>query len=667
MLAAPAPAYASEKRSRVAPALSPTSTPGAKPPKPKGRGLRHKYRMRREAENATAKIGADIQDLWTPDLLLANPPTPSDVTLELLMANQTHMGHATTLWNPENSRYILGVRENIHIISLEATASHLRRAARVVEEVAYRGGIILFVGTRRDHHQVVSRAAQLADACRVWTRWVPGLITNREILLKSNLVRVVDENDQTIPGFDVYSRMPRPLIPDLVICLNPLENEPLLHECALSNIPTIGVIDTDANPSKVTYVIPANDDSLRSVSVVAGVLGRAGQIGNRRRLKAAKEGTVTWKTTSVMEDVIDQTRKRMESTASEAGFTTVSKETQEKPENAEEREMSPEDMETLREQLRTREGLSEEESESRPGAEGSHSAEPSITEVPEEMPESSNETRPQASENIGTTAAIEENRVEIEASESSRGTVRNTADVEHEATSIPPSRALRGEQTISQPENTPSEPIVTKDKLVQPVDDVVTQDVAPEPDESKLATTSEAVKATSPIAPAKQPSASAPEVSEPVTTEEIVARAADPAVVEPLADSKPALVPETSVNDSPDSTAPSVPKEPEVPQVQAAAETVETMEEIENAEATQSPATSEPPSSPSPPAPVRDKVEGPKPTERVLATEDHIMMESQLAEKLAAEAVEAIAQQQKTEIDSESPNTTTRGNESKQG
>jgi small subunit ribosomal protein S2 len=79
------------------------------------------------------------------------------------------------------------------------------------------------------------------------------------------------------------------LKPDLVICLNPLENEPLLHECGLNNVPTIGIIDTDADPTRVTYPIPANDDSLRSVAVIAGVLGRAGQAGQKRRLEQAKK------------------------------------------------------------------------------------------------------------------------------------------------------------------------------------------------------------------------------------------------------------------------------------------------------------------------------------------------------------------------------------------
>jgi small subunit ribosomal protein S2 len=78
--------------------------------------------------------------------------------------------------------------------------------------------------------------------------------------------------------------------PDLVICLNPMENEVLLKECGQKCVPTIGIIDTDANPSLVTYQIPANDDSLRCVTVIAGVLGRAAEQGQAKRLEQTKEG-----------------------------------------------------------------------------------------------------------------------------------------------------------------------------------------------------------------------------------------------------------------------------------------------------------------------------------------------------------------------------------------
>ena len=85
------------------------------------------------------------------------------------------------------------------------------------------------------------------------------------------------------------------LKPSLVVVLNCPENQVCLHECALQNIPTIGIVDTDVNPSWVTYQIPANDDSWRSVALVAGVLSRAAADGNIERLKYAKEeGKATW-------------------------------------------------------------------------------------------------------------------------------------------------------------------------------------------------------------------------------------------------------------------------------------------------------------------------------------------------------------------------------------
>jgi len=105
---------------------------------------------------------------------------------------------------------------------------------------------------------------------------------------------VVDEFDREAAGFNDQLVEKSVLKPDLVVCLNPLENYVMLHECGLAGIPTIGIIDTDANPTWVTYPIPANDDSIRSVQVIAGVLGRAGQEGQKRRKQAALLGTVTY-------------------------------------------------------------------------------------------------------------------------------------------------------------------------------------------------------------------------------------------------------------------------------------------------------------------------------------------------------------------------------------
>jgi small subunit ribosomal protein S2 len=226
-------------------------------------GVKENYFLTKHLKKRTAKLGSVVEPVYVPDTFVRNPPKPEDVTLELLLASQSHLGHSTSLWNPANQRYIFGIRQGVHIISLEETAAHLRRAAKVVEGVAYHGGLILFVGTRAGQSSAVVKAAELAKGCHLFERWIPGIITNGDQLLAKCDLKVVDKDDTEITsGFETKVEEWAALKPDLVVCLNPLENYIMLHECGLNNIPTIGIIDTDADPTWVTYPIPANDDRL---------------------------------------------------------------------------------------------------------------------------------------------------------------------------------------------------------------------------------------------------------------------------------------------------------------------------------------------------------------------------------------------------------------------
>lgn len=216
--------------------------------------------LRERVKRSIRPVGSVVQKRYEQDELIANPLQPSEITLERLMAAQTHMGHHASLWNPANSRYIYGVRQGIHIISLETTAAHLRRAAKVVEEVSYRGGLVLFAGTRKGQMEIVTEAAKEAKACHLFSKWTPGSITNKNLILGSRAVNIVNERDEVLPGFESFRGEVQPLVPDLVVCFNPLENYTLLYECGLAGVPTIGVIDSDADPTWVTYTIPANDD-----------------------------------------------------------------------------------------------------------------------------------------------------------------------------------------------------------------------------------------------------------------------------------------------------------------------------------------------------------------------------------------------------------------------
>ena len=254
------------------------------------------------SEKFTKALGSRVPAHYEPYKLLTQPPFPSEITLELLLASQAHLGHKTSHWNPMNSRYIFGIRQGIHIISLDVTAAHLRRACRVVSGVAERGGLILFVGTRPGQDRCVVKAAELAKGCHLFERWTPGSITNGHQILGYCETKLVDEFDREIAGYN-ESLSDRPVLkPDLVVCLNPIENWVMLHECALNAVPTIGIIDTNANPTWVTYPIPANDDSLRCVQVIAGVLGRAAEEGQRNRIENAAQGHITYTPATLGDD-----------------------------------------------------------------------------------------------------------------------------------------------------------------------------------------------------------------------------------------------------------------------------------------------------------------------------------------------------------------------------
>lgn len=139
----------------------------------------------------------------------------------------------------------------------------LRRAANLVRAVAYAKGQIIFVGTRPDLRPIVQKAAERLGerGYHVGERWLPGTLTNKIQMHSLDVVTTTK------------------VIPDLVILLNPLANLNAIRECAIEHVPTIGIIDSNADPRIVMYPIPANDESTRTAELVAGVLSIAAREG----------------------------------------------------------------------------------------------------------------------------------------------------------------------------------------------------------------------------------------------------------------------------------------------------------------------------------------------------------------------------------------------------
>ncbi|KIJ69341.1 hypothetical protein HYDPIDRAFT_105935 [Hydnomerulius pinastri MD-312] len=197
---------------------------------------------------------------------------PSETTLSALIASGAHFGHTKALMNPNFLPYAYGVRAGLTIIDMEQTLPLLRRAANLVRAVAQRGGTVLFVGTRPELREIIRKAASKLDeqGYHIGERWLPGTLTNRNQLfqLEGKSFRVT---------------------PDLVIFLNPIANMNAIRECAIQHVPTIGIVDSNVDPRIVMYPIPANDESPRTASLIAGVLGIAGREGVLMRKEEEKD------------------------------------------------------------------------------------------------------------------------------------------------------------------------------------------------------------------------------------------------------------------------------------------------------------------------------------------------------------------------------------------
>jgi small subunit ribosomal protein S2 len=218
--------------------------------------------------------------------------------MQHLLAAQVHLGHSVDTWHPAMNPFIYGNRNGIHIINLDHTLTHLRRAINITREVSLRGGNILFVGSKPILHRIVVQAAYQGNAYFA-TRWIGGLLTNKERILRRSVGydpdKVVQENkafgdvlgtsedgtELVLPT--LLKSQPFVHSPDLVILLDYVNNSWAAREANYAGVPVIAVCDTDCDPSKVQYPIPANDDSSASLSLIAGVLSRASKEGFDKR------------------------------------------------------------------------------------------------------------------------------------------------------------------------------------------------------------------------------------------------------------------------------------------------------------------------------------------------------------------------------------------------
>ncbi len=271
------------------------------------------------------------------------------VSMSYLLEAGVHFGHQTKRWNPKMKEYIFAARDEIHIIDLAKTVEKLEEAYKEVKSIADNGGTFLFVGTKKQASEVCREEALRSNSFYVTERWLGGTLTNfrtiRKRVKRLEEIEAMEKNGtfEVLPKKEViglkkeYDKLNRVLcgirdmykLPQAIIVVDPKKEINAIREARKLNIPVFGLVDTNCDPDDVDYCIPANDDAVRSVKVVIGVLNNA--ICESRNLEMVDYVTEEDKGKSPKESVKNLQNEKVENPKIEK--ETVKKETVKKEEN----------------------------------------------------------------------------------------------------------------------------------------------------------------------------------------------------------------------------------------------------------------------------------------------------------------------------------------------
>ena len=217
------------------------------------------------------------------------------VSMNYLLEAGVHFGHQKRRWNPKMKEYIYTTRDDIYIIDLQKTAKCMEKAYEALKTIAENDGKILFVGTKKQAQEAAEENATRTNMYFINERWLGGTLTNFKTI-KSRIRRMEEIEKMEADGtFDLlpkkevaglrkeYEKLNKNLrgirdmkkIPDALIIVDPRKEEIAIKEARILGIPVFGIVDTNCDPDMVDYVIPGNDDAVRSVKLVIGALTNA--------------------------------------------------------------------------------------------------------------------------------------------------------------------------------------------------------------------------------------------------------------------------------------------------------------------------------------------------------------------------------------------------------
>lgn len=231
-------------------------------------------------------------------------------TIRQLLESGAHFGHQTNRWNPKMKRYIFGSRNGIYIIDLQQTLSRFREAYEFIRRTTARGDKVLFVGTKKQAQEIVASEAIRSQQFYVNQRWLGGMLTNFATIKKSldrlreyehmqdaglwenlpkkevlQLQKKIDKLDKLLGGIKSMETLP-----GAVFIIDCKKEKIAISEAKKLGIPTVAIVDTNCDPDDIDYVIPGNDDAIRTIRLVTSRLADAAIEGAHERQSAFLDG-----------------------------------------------------------------------------------------------------------------------------------------------------------------------------------------------------------------------------------------------------------------------------------------------------------------------------------------------------------------------------------------
>lgn len=231
------------------------------------------------------------------------------INMKEMLEAGAHYGHQCRRWNPKMKRYIFGARNGVHIIDLQKTSNHLKKAFSFIENTASRGGKILFVGTKKQAREIVAAEAERCGMFFINHRWLGGTLTNYQTIKQSiqqlkNLEKMAEdgtyekltkkevlglENDKFKLNRNLGGIKELKGRPDALFIIDAHKEQIAVKEAQKLGIPIVALADTNADPEGIDYIIPANDDSLRSIQLFTAAMADACLAGKAKTPEVKEE------------------------------------------------------------------------------------------------------------------------------------------------------------------------------------------------------------------------------------------------------------------------------------------------------------------------------------------------------------------------------------------